>query len=121
MEYPFAVQIHSGYGPLHYDLMLADGDALATWQLAESPQTLRPGEGLRVRKLPDHRMAYLSYEGPVSKDRGQVALLDSGQYRSSLKSDTQWEFELCGRMLRGHYRLQRELLDETGWTLQRLD
>ena len=31
-------------------------------------------------RLPDHRLAYLEYEGPVSGNRGVVRRIDSGKY-----------------------------------------
>jgi hypothetical protein len=35
-----------------------------------------------VERLPDHRMAYLDYEGPLSGGRGSVSRCLAGEYRS---------------------------------------
>ncbi len=77
----FVIILHTGYGPEHYDLMLKmveTAEALATWQLQRDCLGLRPGEGQAARKLPDHRLAYLSYQGPVSGGRGQVTRIRAG-------------------------------------------
>jgi DNA polymerase Ligase (LigD) len=62
---------------LHWDLMLEQGDALRTWRLARPPEA---GEPIDAEVLPDHRLAYLEYEGPVSGDRGTVERWDGGTY-----------------------------------------
>ncbi|MBL8849859.1 MAG: hypothetical protein JNG89_09250 [Planctomycetaceae bacterium] len=61
----------------HWDLMLESGDTLATWRLLDKPA---PGRTCRAEQLPDHRVAYLDYEGPVSGGRGVVARWDHGVY-----------------------------------------
>jgi hypothetical protein len=49
-----------------------------TWSLPKLPaQGVTEPEAIR---LPDHRLAYLDYEGPVSGDRGQVKRIDRGDY-----------------------------------------
>ena len=118
MAVRFVIQIHSGCGPTHYDLMLERPEALATWQVASSPAELAPGGSLAARRLGDHRKAYLTYEGPVSGGRGQVAILDAGSYEPVASADGRWLVRLAGRKLRGTFELIR-----TGecdaWTLTR--
>ena len=63
----------------HWDFMLEHGDALATWRLLDAPA---PGRTCRAESLPNHRAAYLDYEGPVSGGRGVVARWDHGTYGS---------------------------------------
>jgi len=63
--------------PPHFDLMLQAGDALATWAVERWPG---PGETVAAERLADHRRAYLTYEGPVSGDRGTVRRVASGAY-----------------------------------------
>ena len=55
MSNAFVIQIHSGCGPVHYDLMLERGQRLATWQLPKSPAEVRPAQSVPARKLKDHR------------------------------------------------------------------
>ena len=63
--------------PPHLDLMLEAGDVLRTFALPHFPAA---GETVGCEQLPDHRLAYLDYEGPVSDRRGSVARHDAGEY-----------------------------------------
>ena len=120
MAAAFVVQIHSGYGELHYDLMLECGDALATWQLARSPEGLAAGCDMPAARLDDHRKAYLAYEGPVSRGRGEVRILDRGTYDLLARGDDRWEFDLHGGALRGRFELSRPAGADAPWLLRRL-
>ena len=85
MPSSFVIILHTGHGPEHYDLMLEmleAGEALATWRLERDCLDLRPSEALAARKLPDHRRAYLSYQGPVSGGRGRVTRVHAGTYET---------------------------------------
>ena len=111
--------------PSHWDLMFECGGVLKTWELASFPS----GESVVLaRRLPDHRLAYLEYEGDVSNNRGRVRQVDSGKYR--LLSGTKFsvldnvdrdlaatpiaiEVELSGSVLLGPYQLSQ--VDETDW------
>jgi hypothetical protein len=68
---------HSGRGS-HYDLMLQVHDKLFTWALPDLP---RADLQTTATRLPDHRLAYLDYEGPISGGRGEVRRVDSGNYK----------------------------------------
>lgn len=81
-ELRFAVLRHEGNvdGP-HWDLLVeAERGALRlpTWRL---PRWGDPGEEavtLEAMRLPDHRRAYLTYEGEVSGGRGHVRRVAEG-------------------------------------------
>jgi len=90
----------------HWDLMLQTGAKLATWQLAAPPPP-PPGGSIAARRIGEHRMDYLEYEGPVSGDRGNVSRVDRGSLRLLARSADDWVFELAGRLCRGVYRLVR--------------
>jgi hypothetical protein len=66
--------------------------------LAEEPQ---PGKLIAAEKLPDHRIDYLDYEGPVSQDRGSVRRWDAGEYAVVEESSTRLTIVFAGRRLRG--------------------
>ena len=72
----WVVLSHTGHGPDHHDVMIerAPGGELATWRARRWPPT--PGDALEP--LPDHRRAYLDYEGPISGGRGRVRRVASG-------------------------------------------
>ena len=83
---------------LHWDFMLECGDVLRTWRLDAIPQT--DGE-IGAEALPDHRIAYLEYEGPVSGDRGHVHRIDRGNYELLRDESGKLEVELNGQRLQG--------------------
>ncbi len=118
MADPFVILAHSGYGAAHYDLMLRRGEALATWQLAQQPAEIAPGEPIPAKRLGDHRLAYLTYEGPVSGGRGEVARRDEGAYDLLAERADCWRVLFAGQHIRGTYELRRREGDE--WTIERL-
>lgn len=76
----------------HLDWMLEGDNGLLTWSTDLSIYNVGwapPEHGLPIdtasdivaMQLPDHRTAYLDYEGPVSDDRGHVKRLLAGVYQ----------------------------------------
>jgi len=63
--------------PTHWDLLLERDGALNAWALAEEP---RIGKTIAAERLPDHRLRYLDYEGPISGNRGSVSKWDTGTF-----------------------------------------
>jgi hypothetical protein len=76
----FVILYHTEYGQPHFDVMFAVEGVLRTWQLSADPRDLAVGQSLAANALPDHRTAYLTYEGPVSRDRGFVERVLAGTY-----------------------------------------
>ncbi len=101
----FVIHRHSGYGPTHYDLMLERGEVLVTWQFDTDPTLLAVGMELECRQIQDHRMIYLTYEGPVSKDRGRVERVERGQYVTTREDTDGIGLELAGEIIRGRFEL----------------
>lgn len=63
--------------PVHWDFMLESNTGLRTWALESEPIA---GRQIVANQLPDHRLAYLDYEGPISQNRGSVTQWDAGEY-----------------------------------------
>jgi hypothetical protein len=61
----------------HFDLMLEQDGILRTWACDSLPQGDTP---TLADPLPDHRLAYLTYEGEVSSNRGSVTRVAAGEY-----------------------------------------
>ena len=80
-EYPLGHERTS-----HWDLMLEQDGKLLTWALSKS---LQPGTTIAAQQLPDHRIEYLDYEGPVSRGRGSVSRVLKGNYRRNTESGPQ--------------------------------
>ncbi len=102
----FVVLEHRWNG-VHWDFMLEHehGESLRTWAIDEP---IVAGVELSARALPDHRIAYLDYEGPISGDRGSVARVDEGLYVPIEWTDDRVRARLSGRQLVGEVVLWRE-------------
>jgi hypothetical protein len=76
MPFRFVILHHTGIESPHFDFMFEmEPDALlTTFRCPFWPPV--PGE--IWEELPEHRRAYLDYEGPVSGDRGHVRRIDAG-------------------------------------------
>ncbi len=83
--------------------MLERGESLRTWALE---QELRVGAEIACQVLPDHRLAYLDYEGPVSNNRGQVTRVDRGTYETLRESDEELLVRLEGERFHGELLMQ---------------
>jgi hypothetical protein len=108
----FAVLRHDSPRGLHFDFLLEMGDALKTWALPQLPE---PGAEMTGEVLPDHRLVYLDYQGPVSGGRGSVTRLDRGDYRIRRRSDSELVLELAGEELRGRVVLSRSSEEPQRW------
>jgi len=97
---------------LHWDLMLESGAVLRTWRLLSPPGS---GEG-RAESSFDHRLVYLSYEGPVSGNRGTVRRWDSGEFAWQQDQPDRVQVQLNGTRLRGLLELQRQV--DGDWTVR---
>lgn len=95
---PRFVILQHDWPELHFDLMIEDGAVLKSWRLSKMPQAdLR----LCAVALPDHRLHYLDYEGPVSGYRGRVVRRDAGFYQTVTRGPDGWEVKLTGQQFRG--------------------
>lgn len=86
----------------HWDFMLEAGDVLRTWRLDSDPSSSDP---IEATPLPDHRLIYLDYEGPVSNQRGSVQRWDAGQYETLHDADGAMLLMLHGTKLMGQIAL----------------
>ena len=88
----------------HFDLMLEVGGVLRTWFFPELPV---PGMLIQAEALPDHRLAYLDYEGPVAGNRGSVSRVGEGEYEVLVESTGLWHVRLAGKGLSGRLELRQ--------------
>ena len=108
----FVILEHDHPDGLHYDFMLEIGESLKTWSLAEPPAV---GIEQSAVLLPDHRLAYLDYEGSVSDGRGTVKQWDRGAYRLIEQTDESIMVEISGEKLRGQADLAVESETPNQW------
>jgi hypothetical protein len=110
----FALLIHDSPRGLHYDLLLESGDVLKTWAL---PQLPVPDVEMDCDALPDHRLIYLDYEGPLSGGRGTVARFDRGTFEVETWTPDEVAVRISAEKLVGRLRL-RQLPESPGrWRL----
>ncbi len=102
--------------------MLEHDGALECWTLAALPSSWAAALGIDggassdvvdAVRLPDHRLAYLDYEGPVSNNRGEVCRCDGGEYQWLDAGPSPMRLELCGAVLKGLVVLT--LIDDDRW------
>lgn len=127
----------------HWDFMLERDGQLLTWSLVELPAAwsrveanptdlaikttggatvpARPNT-IAARRLADHRLKYLDFEGPLSGDRGTVSRVDAGQYLIVEQCDRGLTVLIRGDKIAGHVQLcaaglAREPADPQVWAL----
>ncbi|RME38785.1 MAG: hypothetical protein D6788_06745 [Planctomycetota bacterium] len=116
MSERFAILHHRLPDGEHWDLMLEGEQALLTWQLPRDPTVPGPWP-LPARRIGDHRKAYLTYEGPVSRNRGTVRRVDGGLLEWIERGPAEFVFRLEGSRLVGTFRLTAEQGSEASWSL----
>lgn len=89
--------------PSHFDLMLEHNGQLLTWSLAELPSSTPQ----IAEELPPHRIDYLTYEGPVANNRGEVQRVVAGALDWLLHSADKIHLRARSSQLTGEIRLSR--------------
>ncbi|MEM7228079.1 MAG: hypothetical protein AAF432_04610 [Planctomycetota bacterium] len=90
-------------GTWHIDWMLAmdmNDSPLRTFRLPAPLHVMPADTSMALESLPDHRRAYLEYEGPISGDRGEVKRIATGVWAVSQEAPDAWDViwaELEGR------------------------
>ncbi|NQV24974.1 MAG: hypothetical protein HQ518_11470 [Rhodopirellula sp.] len=115
---PQFVLLEHDHPELHWDFMLEHGDVLLTWRLDRIPSLACE---IAAMHLPDHRKAYLDYEGPVSGNRGSVTRIDRGNFELLASSAGDLTARLQGTTLQGSVRLSKisphSSRDESHWRM----
>jgi hypothetical protein len=96
---------------VHWDFLLEAGAWCRTWRLLECPDSRRV---IAAECLPDHRLMYLDYEGPVSGNRGTVAAWDKGSFEWRINDPGVVEVRLSGHKLNAVAKVER--LDNGSWS-----
>ena len=80
---PTVLLRHAMEAGTHYDWLIARPGEDLLWTARVADPSSRWAELRRwtLEALPPHRRVYLTYEGPVSGDRGTVERVDSGDVR----------------------------------------
>lgn len=116
----FVVQHHNTGTACHWDLMLEQPCALATWHVPIPPERIAHTP-LPVERMPDHPKRFLTYQGPLRHHPGSVRIHDRGTYALVTQSENSWRISIVGRHLSGIFQLDRTSgQDPTAWQIARL-
>jgi hypothetical protein len=105
----FAILDHDHPFP-HWDFLLEAGTALRAWRLLEEPAR---GRVIAAESLPDHRLLYLDYDGPVSGGRGRVVRWDVGEFVWDKEDANDVRVRLSGGRVAGPVRVR--LCEDGRW------
>ena len=97
----FVLQHHTN-GTDHFDLMIESEKSMLTWQISTNDMKyLLKGKQISAARIKDHRKEYITYEGPISGNRGEVKILDSGLcYILTMNKDIT-EVRFYGKLING--------------------
>ncbi|MCA9063555.1 MAG: hypothetical protein KDA96_10865 [Planctomycetaceae bacterium] len=105
---------------LHWDLLLEDSTNAATWRLLQDPRSC---QSVDAQLIQPHRLLYLTYEGPVSGDRGFVTAVSHGLWKATDESGLlstnlpgQWNLELRDCSFARFASLMRHADGRESWT-----
>ena len=89
MPFGFVALHHTGIETEHWDLMIDvhGREGLISWRIMSEPSGWQQ-EDVIAERISAHRRAYLTYEGPVSGNRGEVKRVREGAGRVLRTSPT---------------------------------
>lgn len=111
----FVIQKHVKRRTSHFDLMLEKHGKLLTWSITDILSLQKKGKAVQAKKLPDHRLLYLDYEGKISRGRGNVQIWDRGTYQAKQYHNAFIFINLKGNRLKGWYYLIADLEQKDNW------
>lgn len=102
----FVILHHRERSGEHWDLLIEEAEALASWRLTRLPSPVDRA-AIPAQRLADHRKLYLTYEGPIAQDRGEVTRVDAGACDILQRGEAEWVVRFAGARLAGPHRLTR--------------
>jgi len=117
-ELRFVVQHHLLADSHHWDLMFERGGVLATWR-SPCPLSEISAAPVAIEQIGEHRLAYLTYEGPVSGDRGRVQIDERGEYLPLSRTAREWRLRVRGERTRAFFRLQKSSAGPADWLISK--
>ena len=98
----------------HFDFMLENENHLSTWRIQIPPAELKTTPA-KAEKIFDHPKKFLTYEGPVTGNRGSVRRWDEGTYRVLDEEDRRLALDVRGAIVSGHLALSRDAGVDHRW------
>ena len=112
----FVIQRHSSDADVHWDFMLQKGGCLQTWRIDLPPEQIK-GQAVKAERIFDHPLKFLTYEGPVKNNTGQVRIADLGNYDILDKNEKETLLQIDGQVLKGRFTFNH--IEKDMWQLQR--
>ncbi len=97
-------------------MMLQAGSVLITYRIDKPPEEMISGTS-EAQRIADHDIKFLSYEGPVNKGLGDVAMCERGKYTIVEETSQFTRIEFCGNIISGRFVLK--LAGDDKYTLER--
>ncbi|MBI9017780.1 MAG: hypothetical protein JEZ07_11035 [Phycisphaerae bacterium] len=111
----FVVHCHQIDNETHWDLMLRVSDVLETWQLPCRPKNWLE-KPVTAKKISDHRLKYLTYEGEISNNRGYCRIEMRGTYQILDQNPDNRHILLQTNEL--EFYLKMKIINNTQWLLE---
>jgi len=108
----YAILEHHWNG-VHWDVLLEHETSLLAWALSKTPLVGGPNQ---AKRLADHRLIYLDYEGEISGNRGVVTQWDSGHFSWLEHKEGIIRINIMGAKLQGAITLERTDTDQ--WSFE---
>jgi len=120
------VRLNYGYSPTrgeisHFDLMLEEKGKLLTWSANNASLFNTLWKLTECRKLPDHRIDYLTYQGKLSRGRGYVSIWDKGEYLLNNNQSSFFTLRLKGTRTKGTFFLMKDTKKEFEWWIVKVE
>ncbi len=102
----FVIQKHSKQNhPIHWDLMLEEERFLRTFRIDQPPEKCKANTAIKIKRIFDHPLKFLDYQGSVNQGKGQVQIADRGNYHVITEDEAKITIELQGQILSGRFDL----------------
>ena len=104
---------------MHWDLMLEAGGVLQTYRLDLPPEPALGGlsRPCTATRIHDHPLRFLTYQGSVNKNLGNVRIVDSGSYQLLEDGTESFRLDFDGEALNGQFRFAH--LEDNRWEVGR--
>ncbi len=113
----FVIHRHQTPDGVHWDFMMQEGHRLLTWRLPLGPEHIT-NQAIETEMIFDHPLRFLTYEGPVQNQTGNVQIVDRGTYTLVKRDGNHFLMELAGTILTGRFHIIHHSLND--WIFQRV-
>jgi hypothetical protein len=103
----YVILKHTTPKDTHFDFMLETGDHLSTWRINIGPEELKTTPA-KAEKIFDHKLKFLTYQGPVNNGPGNVTTADKGTYSIITQTSEKLQIQIDANILSGTYTLQQK-------------